>query len=171
MKKLLIKLNLKRVAFCIFAIVAVILIIFKTPTAIDGEAILSFNRDLQNYNVKLQVIDQKNKTIAEFFVAIADNDNKKMYGLMNLDSLPKDYGMLFPFFESHIVTMWMKNTRIPLDMIFIDNHNIIVSIKTHATPYSLDIISSEKEAAKALEVNAGSVDKLKIKVGQKIRIL
>jgi uncharacterized membrane protein (UPF0127 family) len=66
--------------------------------------------------------------------------------------------------------MWMKNTRIALDMVFIDKNNQIATIVTNTEPYSLDIISSEKEVKKVLEINAGLVKKFGIKVGQKIKI-
>jgi uncharacterized membrane protein (UPF0127 family) len=79
--------------------------------------------------------------------------------------------MFFPFYKSQVIVMWMKNTQIPLDMIFIDKHDRIVTIKTHAVPCSLDLISSEKEAKKVLEINAGLVERLGIKVGQKVKIL
>jgi len=140
------------------------------PQNLDANTIIEFNRDLQNYNVKLQILDQHDKEVAKFSVAIADNDHKKMYGLMKLNSLPKDFGMLFPFFRNQVIAMWMKNTRIPLDMIFIDSDDIIASITTDTEPYSLEIISSEKEVNQVLEINAGLVAKLGIKVGQKIKI-
>lgn len=160
-----------RPTFVIFACIAVIFIILKAPQMIDASEIRQFNRDLQNYNVKLQVINENGEDIAEFSVAVADTDYKKMYGLMNLNRLPKDHGMLFPFFRSQVIMMWMKNTRIPLDMLFIDNDNVIVNIKTNAVPYSLEMISSEKEVNKVLEINAHAVSRLGIKVGQKVRIL
>ena len=131
---------------------------------------LEFNRDPENYNAKLQIIDEKNNEVAQFNIAIADSSKKKLQGLMNLESLPQNQGMIFLFDESQIIAMWMKNTLIPLDMIFIDENNIIVNIKTNTIPHSLDIISSVKNITKVLEINAGIVEKLGIKVGQKIVI-
>ncbi len=169
-KKIDLKFDLKRFTFFIFVGLAVIFIILQAPQNVDYKGIVEFNRDLQNYNVKLQILDGKEKKIAEFFVAVADTEYKKIYGLMNLSKLPQDYGMLFPFSKSQMITMWMKNTQIPLDMIFIDKNHLIVTIRTHAVPYSLDLISSEKEVKKVLEINAGLVEKLGIKVGQKVEI-
>lgn len=162
--------DVKRATFVIVGCVAVIFIILRTPQAIDAKEFKQFNRDVKNYNVNLEIFDNDAQTIAKFKVAVADNDNKKMYGLMNLDSLPKDQGMLFPFFHSQVVMMWMKNTRIPLDMIFIDSDNQIASIKHNAQPYSIEVISSEKEVNKVLEINGGLSTKLGIKVGQKVKI-
>ncbi len=142
----------------------------QLPESIDAKEILNFNRDVKNYNVKLQIVDSKSEEIANFLVAVANDEAKKMYGLMNLDKLPQNRGMLFPFFKSQVILMWMKNTRIPLDMIFIDSDNMIATIKTNAKPYSLETISSEKEVKKVLEINGGLVEKLGIKVGQKVII-
>lgn len=169
-KKVDLKFKFWRPTLVIFSCIAVILIILKAPQMIDAREIKEFNRDLQNYNVKLQVLNQKDEEVANFFVAVADTKYKKMYGLMNLSRLPKDHGMLFPFFRSQVVMMWMKNTRIPLDMLFIDSEDVIVNIVTNATPYSLDMISSEKEVDKVLEINAFMVDRLGIKVGHKVKI-
>lgn len=169
MKKIAKNFDLKRFTFVIFTCFAVILIILRAPQRLDAKEILQFNRDPQNYNLKLQVVDSNDQSIAEFLVAVTNSDEKKMYGLMNLDKLPQNFGMLFPSQKNQIILMWMKNTRIPLDMIFIDENDVIVSVKTQTTPYSLNIISSEKEARKALEINGGLVTKLGIQVGQKVK--
>jgi hypothetical protein len=161
------KIGRKRLTFLILICLGVIFLILQAPQALDRKEVLEFNRDLSNYNVKLQILDH-DKKLAEFLVAIANDDNKKMYGLMNLKHLPKEYGMLFPF-SNQVAVMWMKNTKIPLDMIFIDKNNVIVTIKTNAVPESLDLISSEVEVTKALEINAGEVQRHGIKVGQKVR--
>jgi len=128
---------------------------------------LNFNRDLKNYNAKLKIFD-KNKEIAKFSVAIANTQSKREYGLMNLEKLDKEYGMLFIFNQKEIINMWMKNTKIPLDMIFIDENNEIVNVHESATPFSLQIISSKKPAQKVLEINSSLSKKFGIKSGQKI---
>lgn len=171
MKKINLKPEVKRFTLIAFICVAVILIILRAPQSIDVKEIKEFNRDVKNYNAKLLILNEKETQIAEFKIAIADNDEKKMYGLMNLNNLPKDQGMLFPFFRSAVIAMWMKNTRIPLDMIFINSDNVIANIKHNATPYSIEIISSEKEVNKVLEINGGLASKLGIKTGQKVKII
>jgi uncharacterized membrane protein (UPF0127 family) len=170
MKKFNVKFDVKRFTFVVFTCAIAVWIILQSPQILNGKEILEFNRDLKNYNVKLQILDQKQKQVAEFMVAIADDDYKKMYGLMNLNHLPKENGMLFPFFTSQVITMWMKNTRIPLDMLFIDSDDKIANIKTNAEPYSLEIISSKVEVKKVLEINANLVEKFHIKVGQSIKL-
>ena len=140
--------------------------IFLLPKAFAHD-VAQFNRDLKNYNVKLQIFADK-KITAEFMVAIANNDATREYGLMNLEKLDQKNGMLFEFNNSQIINMWMKNTLIKLDMIFIDNNNVIVHIAEGAEPLSLAIISSQKIAKKVLEINGGLAKKFGIKNGQKI---
>ena len=100
-------------------------------------------------------------------VAIADNEEKRRYGLMNLKRMAGKNGMLFLYKSHAIINMWMKNTLIPLDMVFIDG-DVIVYIHRQAKPLDLSIISSVYEVDKVLEINAGEVDSKKIKIGQKI---
>jgi uncharacterized membrane protein (UPF0127 family) len=169
-QKFNLKFDLKRFTFFIVTCVAVIFTILRAPQNIDAKEILEFNRDLKNYNVKLQILDSDKKIVSEFMVAVADTEAKKMYGLMKLDKLPQDHGMLFSFSRSQVIAMWMKNTRIPLDMIFIDKNNEIAHIEMNTIPYSLEIVSSGKEVKKVLEINGGLTHKLGIKVGQKIEI-
>lgn len=130
----------------------------------DGQ---QFNRDPKNYNVKLQIFDNSKK-IGEVLVAIANNDRTREYGLMNLERLDQKRGMLFVFDDNRVINMWMKNTLIPLDMIFIDENNFIINIKELTEPLSLTVISSQKMAKKVLEINGGLSKKLGIKNGQKI---
>lgn len=118
----------------------------------------------------MDIFDVNGKQIAHFKIALADNNKKRAYGLMNLKSLPEDHGMLFTFYPSQVVSMWMKNTFIPLDMIFIDSDNEIATIAKNTIPHSLEIISSRREVIMVLEINGGISEKLGLKVGQKIRV-
>lgn len=169
-QKIISKIKSNKILLTAILLAILSFIIIKMPEKLNAQEILEFNRDLKNYNVKLQIFNQKQVQIAEFMVAVADTEYKRMYGLMKLNSLPEKYGMLFPFHGNKVVSMWMKNTKIPLDMIFLDNKNVIVSIQTNTIPFSLEIVSSEKPAKKALEINAGLVKKYGIKVGQQVKI-
>lgn len=165
------KFDFGRFIFFVFVGLIVGLVIFNTPKSLDAEELKQFNRDPKNYNVKLQILNQGGEQVAKFMVSVADTDYKKMYGLMNLDYLPENFGMLFHFDKTQVVTMWMKNTLIPLDMLFIDDQGNITSIEHDAVPNSLEIISSEKPVQKVIEINGGLSERLEIEVGQKIRIL
>jgi uncharacterized membrane protein (UPF0127 family) len=170
--KLIMKFNLKRFTFFIVIALAIIFISFKLPKTGDEIARnqgLSFNSDFKNYNRILDIFDEEDNKVASFKVALADDDKKRMYGLMYLKELPKNHGMIFTFFPSRVVTMWMKNTFIPLDIIFVDSDNEIAHIAENTTPQSLELISSRREVVMVIEINAGLAKELGIKVGQTVR--
>ena len=130
-----------------------------------------YNSNFANYQHKLQVLSNKNNLKAEFLVLIANNDIKRKYGLMNIDKMNNKYGMIFTFNSERIINMWMKNTKISLDMIFIDKSNKIVNIKKSTQPMLTKIISSEILAMHVLEINANLADKYNIKVGDHINLI
>ncbi len=136
----------------------------KNILAIDYN---DFNQNVKNFNKKLIIIDDQTLEVANYEVVIADNDEKRRYGLMNLKKMASKNGMLFLYNKHAIINMWMKNTLIPLDMVFIDD-NEIVYIHRQAIPLDLSVISSVYEVDKVLEINAGEVDNKKITIGQKI---
>jgi hypothetical protein len=125
----------------------------------------------KNYNTNLQIINNKNSQISNFKIRIVNDEKNREIGLMFVKSLPLNYGMLFEFEKERMVYMWMKNTEIPLDMMFIDKNDRIINIKHHATPESLETISSGKEVVKVLEINGGLCDKLGIEINDKIVVV
>lgn len=129
----------------------------------------NFNQQFKNYNVNLQILNTSQEKIAEFKVQIADTRYKMTHGLMDLDFLPPNYGMIFDFKIEQPVMMWMKNTRIALDMLFIDKEHRIINI-AHGKPYSLEEISSKGMALMVLEINGGLAKKYGIKVGDLVLI-
>ena len=111
-----------------------------------------------------------NKTIQ---VEIADNNEERVTGLMFREELCENCGMLFIFDDSEPRSFWMKDTLIPLDMIFIDENYEIVNIK-HATPClegSCMTYDSGMKAKYVLELNGRFTDKNNIKIGDKLEIL
>jgi len=78
-------------------------------------------------------------------------------------------GMLFDYKKKDIISLWMKNTYIPLDMIFLDEHFNIVSFNRNAVPHSLTSISSTKPSRYAIELNGNSIDALELQIGQNIK--
>jgi uncharacterized protein len=101
-------------------------------------------------------------------IEIADNEEKRMQGLMYRQSLMENEGMLFIFTNDEPRSFWMKNTFIPLDIIYINSRKEIVSIQKYTQPKSTYSIPSEKPAMYVLEVNAGFTDKYGINPGDKI---
>jgi len=83
-------------------------------------------------------------------------------------SLGNDKGMLFIYDRPENITMWMKNTYIPLDMIFADGKGRIIRIARNAEPFSTDIIEAGGPAKVVLEVAAGTANRLRLKRGDRL---
>ena len=105
----------------------------------------------------------------DFSVEIADNDAKQAQGLMFRESLAPDAGMLFEFAAPKVATIWMKNTEVPLDILFIRADGRIVKIAHAAQPQSLRSASSEVIVAAVLELPAGRTEELGISPGDFVR--
>jgi len=101
-------------------------------------------------------------------VEVAKTAEQNESGLMYRTDFPANRAMLFVFPEKRIVTMWMANTPLPLDMLFLDENGIIQSITENTIPYSTKIVSSHVFAAFTIEVNAGDVQKNRIKIGNRV---
>lgn len=93
---------------------------------------------------------------------------QQQQGLMWIRSLPRDAGMLFMHREPRHMDMWMKNTNVPLDMLFFDREGRITHIHRGAVPQSEALISSGGEVAGVLEMLAGEVDRRGIRAGDRI---
>ncbi len=119
-------------------------------------------------NSSTQINIQTEEGEVSYQLEVADTPVKREIGLMNRKNLPPNQGMLFTFSRPQIVNMWMKNTYIPLDMLFIDNTNTIKHIHQNAIPHNLNLISSRYPITKVVEINAGEIARHQIKTGQKI---
>jgi len=107
--------------------------------------------------------------VAHFTVEVADTPKTREHGLMFRKSLAPDRGMLFDFKTPHPVTFWMKNTLIPLDMIFIGPDGRIVSIARNAEPLSETNIPSGGTVLGVLEIIGGRADQIGAAPGDKVR--
>jgi uncharacterized membrane protein (UPF0127 family) len=103
-----------------------------------------------------------------FTVELARTPAEMERGLMYRDRLAPDHGMLFLYEEERPVSFWMKNTLIPLDLIFADSSGRIVQIAQRAVPLSTALISSDGPVRAVLEVNGGTTDRLGIAVGDRL---
>jgi uncharacterized membrane protein (UPF0127 family) len=103
-----------------------------------------------------------------FSVEMATTDKEREQGLMYRKELPDGKGMLFDFSPEQQISMWMKNTYIPLDMIFIRADGRILRIAENTEPHSLAIISSGGLAKGVLEVIAGTAQKYGIAPGDRV---
>lgn len=103
-----------------------------------------------------------------FTVEIAETPQQKARGLMRRRTLAENAGMLFLAPEETDMPMWMKNTPLALDMLFLDNRGVIVHIARDTKPYSLDKITAGRKIRAVLEIPAGTVERRKIKIGDTV---
>ena len=96
----------------------------------------------------------------DIYVAISDAQRSR--GLMHVRELPPTTGMLFLYGGNYIVSMWMKNTYIPLDMVFARGDGTVSSVVQGTEPLSLRSVASTEPVTYVLELNAGTVERLSI---------
>lgn len=150
--------GLKRIdKFVTFSIISLLLTVGISQA---GFAQTNFPKD--NLSIQTQ------ETVYEFDIELAVDDSHRQYGLMFRNKLPEMSGMLFVYDRRRKLSMWMKNTFISLDILFIDDEGKIINIEKSAQPRSLSIIRSEGPAKAVLELNGGLTDKLGILVGDEI---
>ncbi len=109
-----------------------------------------------------------------FLVEIADNPSEREIGLMGRKSLDEESGMLFVFEQEGVYKFWMKNTLIPLDMIWIDGGNKIIFIKENAEPCKTnpcEVFGPDEKAKYVLEINGGTTEKMKLKIGDAVEFM
>jgi uncharacterized membrane protein (UPF0127 family) len=104
----------------------------------------------------------------KFHVELATTPAQMEQGLMFRPSLAPDAGMLFDFRAPSPVSMWMKDTLIPLDMLFVDAQGRIINIHERAVPGSLDPISAAAPARAVIELNGGTAARLGIRPGDRV---
>ena len=111
---------------------------------------------------------RKDGTRVIFRAEIARSNEERRVGLMNRQSLPADHGMLFDFGDSREVIMWMRNTLIPLDMLFADDEGVITHIHANARPRDETMIDSRGPVRYVLEINGGLAARLLLAPGDKL---
>lgn len=124
---------------------------------------VAFKQEAEAYLVK-----PEGDTVKHLKLEIADDDYQRETGLMYRESMEEDQGMLFIFENEEPRGFYMKNTHIPLDLIFLNSQNKIVSISKNAKPQSLETIPSEVPAQYVLEVNSGLSDQWNLAVGDSL---
>ncbi len=134
----------------------------KGPEAISTEPI-SFQKEGE-----LVVHGQNGDTLSEIAIEVADDDYERETGLMYRKDMESDQGMLFIFEGEAPRGFYMKNTLIPLDLIFLDSDQKVVSISRNARPEDLETIPSGVPAQYVLEIKAGLADRWNIQEGDSI---
>lgn len=100
-----------------------------------------------------------------FDIWVADTPERQEQGLMFVRDLDEHNGMLFTFPAPQRMSMWMKNTYIPLDMLFLDDQGRIDYIVANTTPLSLDLIQPPRPILSVLELKGGAAERLRVHVG------
>jgi uncharacterized membrane protein (UPF0127 family) len=103
-----------------------------------------------------------------FTVEVARTEPEQQTGLMNRPAMAPDHGMIFPYQPPQPVAFWMKNTMIPLDMIFIAPGGRILRIEANAVPYNLEPVPSGGSIEAVLELNGGRAASLGIHDGDQV---
>jgi uncharacterized protein len=112
--------------------------------------------------------DQQSVHRYQFDVWIADTEQRAEQGLMFVSDLPDSKGMVFPLDPPRVEAMWMKNTYIELDMLFVASDGRVVKIIERARPLSLESLSSGQVVAAVVELKGGEAAKLGLAVGDRV---
>jgi uncharacterized membrane protein (UPF0127 family) len=137
-----------------FAAILLLVAVFASPVRADG---------LET----LQIVTANGTH--DFHVEIARDEESRARGLMNRRFLPPDGGMLFEFDREAPVAFWMKNTYIPLDMIFISPKGVVTKVVVNAEPLSERAIPSSAPCIAVLELNGGAAAAIGLRVGDAVR--
>lgn len=121
-----------------------------------------------SYTASVDFINSEGDTISTVQVAVADDDESRSEGLMDVFELPRDAGMLFIFEDETPRSFWMANTPLSLDILFVNAEMEIIRIHRNTAPYSQDNILSDGPAKYTIEVNAGYTQRHDIMEGMNV---
>ncbi|MEO0637792.1 MAG: DUF192 domain-containing protein [Pseudomonadota bacterium] len=140
----------------------------RVPAAFLFSLFLAFSASSQAIFHEAPLTVETREGDVSFQIEVADDPDERSRGLMFRRSMPEDAGMLFVHDAPREITMWMKNTYIPLDMIFIGAEGKVVSVAADTIPHSLSVISSRVDARYVLELNAGMAKRHAIRPGDAV---
>ena len=136
----------------------------KKPTKTEDRIVVNFKKE----GVLSLFKSKTDSVIRTIDIEIADNDYQTQTGLMYRSKLETNHGMLFIFADTQFRNFYMKNTKIPLDIIYLDETKTIVSIQKNAKPFDETSLPSEAPAKFVLEINGGLSDEWQIEVGDRV---
>jgi uncharacterized membrane protein (UPF0127 family) len=151
---------MRRISF-LAALVAAVLLLTSPLARAQQQLLNNFKHD----ELTITASDGPHK----FQIELATDDAQREQGLMFRQSMAPDAGMLFIYDKVQPVAMWMENTYIPLDMLFIAADGRIVNIRQRAVPHSRETIPSDGAVKAVLELNGGVVSRLGIKPGDRVK--
>jgi uncharacterized membrane protein (UPF0127 family) len=127
--------------------------------------IFAFRTPLSDYGLPLEKLTVGQNTLA---VEVVDTEDSRAKGLMLRTFLPANQGMLFVWPDDAPRTMWMKDTFIPLDIVFIEANGKIAGIVENAEPHNVSPLGTDRPVRYVLEVPAGDAKRLEMAVGQTV---
>jgi len=154
----------------IFTVIIVAIVIIFMPKKTENHTAVSIDAPAFKNQGELTLSDSIGSPIVSIDIEIADNEAKREVGMMGRTVMEERQGMLFVFEEEFYASFWMRNTILPLDMIFIDKYGKIVTIHKNTKPFSDNNYSAAALTLFVLEVNAGFTDKYGIKEGDMINL-
>ncbi|MCK0156402.1 DUF192 domain-containing protein [Cellulophaga sp. F20128] len=156
---------LKNKTLLILSVLFIIVGCKEKPVKIIERATATFSKE-----ATLTITKAKDSTLAlQLDIEIAETEYETQTGLMDRDSMDENQGMLFIFPDVSMHSFYMKNTKIALDLLYIDDNLKIVSFKKNAKPLDESSLSSEVPVQYVLEINAGLADKYGLEVGDRIQ--
>lgn len=161
-----------QIAAAVLAVAIILVYVFKPSPQITTQR----NKQNMKYtsvyqftkNGELTFQTANEEFITKIDIEIANTEAKREQGLMYRTEMKETQGMLFIFDDETYRSFWMKNTILPLDMIFVNSNYEIVNIRKNTTPYDVSQYTSTAPAKYVVEVNAGFCNKFNIKRGDKI---
>jgi uncharacterized membrane protein (UPF0127 family) len=132
----------------------------QTPARVPDAAQLD-----QNFPQSALQIATPDARLHSFRVWVADNEPRRARGLMFVRQLDADTGMLFIYPAAQEIAMWMKNTYLPLDMLFVTADGRVAKVVEATEPLSLKTITSDQQVLAVIELNAGTASRLHIRSG------
>jgi uncharacterized membrane protein (UPF0127 family) len=117
------------------------------------------------------LVEREDGVAVHFQVELATTAQQRSQGLMFRRALPPRHGMWFDFESDGAVVMWMKDTLVPLDMLFIASDGLIVGVHEHAEPHSLARIAAPRPVRYVLEINAGEAQRYAVNNFDRARLL
>ncbi len=125
-------------------------------------------RYLADFATATAIIETSALSCLAIRIYLADSRLQQSQGLMRIEQLDEYEGMLFRYRQPATITMWMKNTYIPLDMVFIGQDGEVKAISRHTTPMSTTRITSPQSITMVLELNAGFTEKHSFETGNRL---
>ena len=140
-------------------------ICFASPSFAETPDAAQLDRAFKKSSLQIATPDAR---LHSFNVWVADSYERRARGLMFVKQLADNEGMLFIYEQSQPISMWMKNTFIPLDMLFVAADGKIIRVAANTKPHSLDTIDSQGDAIAVIELKGGTAERLRIAKGARV---